>query len=420
MFGSKEIKYTDVFVPGGVPTYTYNPRTSKNIEERLRESTENYKLTVVTGPTKSGKTVLVNKIFPRSENIWIDGGTINSEDGFWEWIVSCLGGYTEEEISNGDDLQYSIEGTGKAEGKLFLVNTEAGFSSTIGNTEKTSMLQRRKMSNKGKAISLLQETKIPIIVDDFHYIDKEIQKRIVRALKAPIMYGVPVICIAIPSRKFDVIDVERELTGRMDSIDMPVWDINELEKIAIDGFTTLNCKIPEDTIRTFAAEAFGSPFLMQEFCRSACKIYGISTATKYVKEYNDIIDQRVIFAKIANNSGRSMFDKLKRGPRARTDRKPRKMKSGQTLDIYGVVMEALKHAKPGIETISYDTLRANIRDVIDEDLPQRHEVSRVLEQIADISYTDSSSTPVIDWQKDDNILTITDPFFAFFLKWSSN
>lgn len=73
-------------------------------------------------------------------------------------------------------------------------------------------------------------------------------------------------------------------------------------------------------------------------------------------------------------------------------------------------MEALKNMKPGVETISYDTLRASIREIIDEDLPQRHEISRVLEQIADISYTDSSSTPVIDWQKDDDILTITDPF----------
>ena len=83
-------------------------------------------------------------------------------------------------------------------------------------------------------------------------------------------------------------------------------------------------------------------------------------------------------------------------------------------------MEALKHLKPGVETITYDMLRANIREVLSDELPQHGEIARVLEKIAEISYTDTSSTPVIDWQKDDDILTITDPFFAFYLRWSTN
>jgi len=306
LFDKSRIKYTDVFVPGGLPTYTYNPRESRQLERSIQESTTNFKLLVVTGPTKSGKTVLV-------------------------------------------------------------------------------------------------------------------QKLIVRALKAPIMYGVPVICIAIPSRKFDVIDVERELTGRMDSVEMPVWDTEELALIAKNGFSTLNAEIAEEIIYYLAGEAFGSPFLMQDFCRSICRNNKIEV--RQSKRSTIAINREnsaEIFPDIANNSGRSMFDKLKRGPRTRTDRKPRKMKSGETLDIYGVVMEALKHLKPGVETITYDMLRANIREVLADDLPQHGEIARVLEKIAEISYTDTSSTPVIDWQKDDDILTITDPFFAFYLRWSTN
>ena len=126
-----------------------------------------------------------------------------------------------------------------------------------------------------------------------------------------------------------------------------------------------------------------------------------------------------IFSNIAEHSGRSMFEKLKRGPRARSDRKPRLLQNGTTTDIYGVVMEAFKTLQPGVESISYDSLRSSIRSILAEDPPQKHEVSRVLDKIAEISYTDSSSTPVIDWQSDDDVLTVTDPFFAFFLKWSN-
>lgn len=414
-----QVRYTDIFVPGGFPTYTYNPRESRRLEESIAEVTQNFKLMVVTGPTKSGKTVLVNKVFPRLENLWIDGGSIDIEDRFWEQIVSELGGYTEEQLSNGEDTQFTIEGAFQTEGNILFAKAGASMAGTAGNTEKTLHLQRRSLSNKTKAISLLAETKIPLIIDDFHYIPKSEQKKIVRALKAPIMYGVPVICIAIPNRKFDVIDVERELTGRMDSVEMPTWDLTELSLIAKSGFSALNVSVDNQLINHLAYESFGSPFLMQDFCRSICQKCKIEYRQKRQVPLN-ITDDAVndIFSNIANSSGRSMFDKLKRGPRTRTDRKPRHMKNGDVLDIYGVVMEALKHLRPGIETITYDILRANIREVLADDLPQHGEIARVLENIAKISYSDSSSTPVIDWQKDDDILTITDPFFAFFLKWS--
>ena len=147
---------------------------------------------VVTGPTKSGKTVLVNKVFPRLENLWIDGGSIDIEDRFWEQIVSELGGYTEEQLSNGEDTQFTIEGAFQTEGNILFAKAGASMAGTAGTTEKTLHLQRRSLSNKTKAISLLAETKIPLIIDDFHYIPKSEQKKIVRTLKAPIMYGVPV------------------------------------------------------------------------------------------------------------------------------------------------------------------------------------------------------------------------------------
>jgi nicotinamide riboside kinase len=38
------------------------------------------KLVTLTGPTKSGKTVLARRVFPRDQVVWLDGGPINSED----------------------------------------------------------------------------------------------------------------------------------------------------------------------------------------------------------------------------------------------------------------------------------------------------------------------------------------------------
>jgi len=54
------IKHSDIFVPGGFPRHTYNPRVELQLECRLSEVKNNLcKLVAVTGHTKAGKTVLV-------------------------------------------------------------------------------------------------------------------------------------------------------------------------------------------------------------------------------------------------------------------------------------------------------------------------------------------------------------------------
>lgn len=233
------MNYYEVFIPWGVPTYTYNPRDTYDLEERINRAKKRIcKLMIVTGQTKMGKTVLTEKVYDRNDN------------------------------------------------------------------------------------------NIPLIVDDFHYIERNVQTSIVRALKSPIMHGLPVIFIAIPSRKFEVIKVEREMTGRIEMFEIPSWTVDELMEIANKGFKELNVDVPYNIKLTIARVAMGSPHLMQEFCKELC------------------IKNRI------------------------------------------------------------------------EEIPQLHEVSRVLEKIAEISYNDGVSTPVIDWDKEEAILTITDSFFAFYLRWS--
>ncbi len=70
-----------------------------------------------------------------------------------------------------------------------------------------------------------------------------------------------------------------------------------------------------------------------------------------------------------------------------------------------------------MQTFEWEQIRASLREVLADYLPQAHEVSRVLEHMATISANEESSAPVIDWEKEERKLHITDPFFAFFLKW---
>ena len=93
------------------------------------------------------------------------------------------------------------------------------------------------------------------------------------------------------------------------------------------------------------------------------------------------------------------------------------MSDGSSVDIYEAVLRAIARLKPGVETLEYEQIRASLRVILAETPPQAHEVSRVIEKMASISADDDASVPVIDWEKADRRLHITDPFFAFFLKW---
>jgi predicted ATP-dependent Lon-type protease len=85
----------EVFVAGGAPTVTYVPRDSLHLEKKLGDYLdERYRLLSLSGPTKSGKTVLVRRVIPGA--VLVPGGNVDSPTTFWEILADKLNGYSEE------------------------------------------------------------------------------------------------------------------------------------------------------------------------------------------------------------------------------------------------------------------------------------------------------------------------------------
>jgi len=208
------------------------------------------------------------------------------------------------------------------------------------------------------------------------------------------------------------------MTGRMFPVGIPLWEEEELKFIPQTGFRLLGTRLNSDAIDRLAKESIGSPHLMQEFCREICKIHSISTTAEDLKITQAQIERA--FAETAETIGRPIFEKLARGPRQRSDRIPRKLKTGKEVDIYELVLHALSHIKPGLVTLEYEDLRSAIKEICEpESVPQLQEVARVLKYMSEIAATDQSSTPVIDFDEEGKLLHITDPFFAFYLRWGN-
>lgn len=417
----KTHRTSKVFVPGGMPKLTYVARNSVKLEETLKYSIENlHKLITVTGQTKSGKTVLVSKVLPRDDgmNIWIDGGSVKNEDDLWSTVLQET--QVEQEFSNTITSVTTNHAKGDLSGKVGIpALAQMSGKGEIGTSRSGSTSETRsiKATPRAAAIKALRAFEGALVIDDFHYLQRDIQGSLIRALKPLIFDGLQVVVIAIPHRRFDAVRVEREMTGRIWNIDVPVWEESELREIADVGFPLLNVIIADEIPDEFAKQAYGSPHLMQEFCQRLATKSGITETVRQQITINNL--NQDIFCEAAEGTGKVIYDKLARGPRQRTDRLQRALISGGTTDIYGVVLKALSSLAPGLDTIEYEQIRSAIRSILSDALPQAHEVTRVLERMAEIASSDESSTPVIDWDKDESKLHITDPFFAFYLKWGA-
>lgn len=409
---SSMLKYTDVFVPGGFPRHTYNPRESLSLEAKLNEVRENLcKLVTVTGHTKSGKTVLARKILPPEDSVWIDGGVVAKEEDLWGIILDSLELFQDTTVGSEDSSSSTIHGKGSAGADFIIAKGEGEIGATQESGRSSSTSRSRSVSSRVTALQALRKLRAPLVIDDFHYLPNELQGSVVRALKPLVFDGLPVVVIAIPHRRYDAIKVEKEMTGRILPISIPVWSIDELTFIPETGFPLVGQQVEPEINDRLSHEAIGSPHLMQEFCRAIAK------AAK--QDSSGFSDSRLkeIFKEVAETIGRPIFEKLARGPRQRTDRVRRQLKDGREVDIYQLVLHGLAQLKPGLVTLEYEDLRGGIREVSAGQIPQLHEVARVLKHMATIAATDQSSTPVIDFEESDKRLHVTDPFFAFYLRW---
>jgi hypothetical protein len=412
------LRYQDIFVPGGFPRHTYNPRVELQLEQKLAEAKDNLcKLVTVTGQTKSGKTVLTRKLFPPEEAVWIDGGVVSKEDEFWQVIIEQLKLFQSVESEAAKESTSKVGGKATAGANFFVAKGSGEISAETGRTRKSSTTTGRTISSRVVALRGLRVSNVPLVVDDFHYIPRDMQGSIVRALKPLIFDGLPVVIIAIPHRRYDALKVEKEMTGRISPVGIPTWSVAELCFIPETGFKLLNYDISPDVSKRLASEAIGSPHLTQEFCRAISKLRKIESAPHRTSLSVTNCQLESVFRDVAETIGRPIFEKLARGPRQRTDRVRRQLKDNRTVDIYELVLHALAHIRPGLVSIEYEELRSAIREVSSSQIPQLQEVARVLKHMATIAATDQSSTPVIDFEEQEKKLHVTDPFFAFYLRW---
>jgi hypothetical protein len=409
------MKVTDVFTPNKLPSVTFIDDHLKDKAKYLRESLSSGPCVIsLSGPSKSGKTVFIEKTIGKGRLLQVTGAGIDSPKKLWDRVFDLIGTPSKVTETTADAASATVGA--KAGGSLpFLASAEASVTGTKGNT-----ITRTEEHIPDHLILLIKElgnTEFIVFIDDFHYVAREVQKLISEEIKDAVGGGVTFICASVPYHSDDVLRGNADLRGRIFGIDFDYWDALELRKIADLGFKELKIKVTPAVLSALADEAAGSPQLMQSLCLNLCFEGEFYVSQEDISFVCDIATVRKICIRTALSADySSTVSKMKEGPKTRgTNRTAHKVNDGSIRDVYPIILIAIS-ANPPERTIRYAGLQTRITGVCPEGNPSGSSVTGACAHMSDIA-NDAENRVIIEWDVENEVLDIRDPYLLFFLRW---
>jgi hypothetical protein len=262
---------TDVFTPNDFPEHTYIGRDGERLEKELGRAVQTPKVVVsISGPSKSGKTVLVERVVGTDSMIQISGIEIRSGEDLWAQTLSWMNAPTTTSTQTGSTSSNQVGG--EAGGKGSLIFAEATGKASVQHTtaEAASRTETRSEAGLAQVVREIGGSSFVVFLDDFHYIPADVQPDVAKQIKAAAERGVRVCVATVPHRSDNVVRNNPELRGRLAQVDTTFWAEAELQQIAVAGFDKLQVDLDSSVTLRLAREACGSPQLMQRICLDTC------------------------------------------------------------------------------------------------------------------------------------------------------
>lgn len=422
-----QLTRAQVFTPIDFPVHSYVARETEGLERKLKTAFEIPKAVIsISGPSKAGKTVLIEKQVGPDNLITVSGAEIRTVDDLWDLVLDALD--APDQTTDTTATTKSGEIAVKAEGELgfkLIAKAKLGADLKGGLAKSDGVSNTRSRRGLSDVVSAIADTPIVVFIDDFHYIEKSIQVGVARQVKAAAGKGVRMVLAAVPHRADDAVRSNSELRGRTAQVDVGFWRSDELAQIAVLGFQALGHKISPDQAARFAREACGSPQLMQQICLQLCIEDGIfeARADGAALNLNDLIFAPDVIARAlqgaaAQTDYTSLVDEMHQGPKVRgVERKEFAFKDGTKGDVYRAILLAIA-AEPPASTIGYSDLLRRIEEVCKSETPGSGSVVTSLRHATNLVRERQPAERIIEWEDTPagGVLNIIDPYLLFFLR----
>jgi hypothetical protein len=412
----------EVFTPTSYPTHTYVQRDDLHHERLLEEWTRSStQIASISGPSKAGKTVLVQRVVGEEYLITVSGASVRAPDQLWDRVLDWWGephavtaGATEtvgQTSAHDHNVSVGISGTG------------AGTKHSSGTTSGTAEVTQATANRRGlpQVVQELANTRYTLLLDDFHYIPAAIQADVAQQIKDAASRGVRICVASVPHRADNVVRALPELRGRVLAIDLDYWSRRDLIAIPHLGCPLLNLQIDNASLAMFANEAAGSPQLMQSIGLWMCNHLGVRET---VEPWRDVtLDaaarKEILFLTSLTVDFRSLVRALCAGPRVKPGERRNYMHHDARVgDVYLTVMRAIAMDPPRL-ALDYTELMKRLEMLCKGGHPDGGNVVRACQTLGQIAQTFAvPAGPSLEWDEQAQVLVLPDPYLLFYVRWS--
>lgn len=414
------MKIKDIFTPGRFPTLTYVDDHLKEKEQQLLDTLDDGSMLVsISGPSKSGKTVFVEKVIGKDYLIQVTGAGVCEPVDLWMRVFDIIGTPVQRTNTSVSGKSGSVGGKVGAEGGFIVAKAKGEASATATLSSQNSETETQSIDPLQLLIRELAGSEFVIFIDDFHYVERSAQALIAQQIKEAIRQGVKFICASVPYHSDDVIRGNPDLRGRLFSIDFDYWNEEVLKKIAYKGFAEANIIYRNELVNRLCEEAAGSPQLMQYLCLNTCYEKGIrekpidSVDIIYEEGFLESICRRTV----ASTDYSSIAEKMLEGPKTRgSDRKSYISVNGWQGDVYRFLIKAISLDPPCL-TFRYQPLVDRIVSLCVGESPSGSSITSACHHVANLA-NDSANNNIVEWDGDNDVFDIRDPYLLFYLRWS--
>jgi hypothetical protein len=290
-----------VFVTDGFPDLTYVSQANGVPEANLKEGiAQANKIISIVGESKTGKTTLCDNVFGKRigiDKILVTGDRIENEHSLWSEAFR--------------QLQSPI--------------TSGYANNTVGET-----------------IDLLIAKQLPVILDDFHYVKKELQHGICRQMKNAASRGLRFVVLNTPHRVDDPVRSNPDMSGRFFEVNLGFWSEADLMQIGKKGFEQLGLRVSDDVLQILARESLRSPQLMQTLCLETCRVLSADIPYEHQEINTESFDLQKVKEKAVRSYNHSTpLDFLQNGPEERgSPRNIYKLNDGSEGDVYEILVRS--------------------------------------------------------------------------------
>ncbi|WP_121294983.1 hypothetical protein [Pseudomonas aeruginosa] len=409
------MKVSEVFTPGKFPEFTYIEDHLVKHAQMLHDSLDASMTVTLSGPSKSGKTVFIEKNIGKDRLVPVSGAGVNSPNELWGRVFAVVGTPLPAKVTETSGFQGSAGGK-VASGIPGFVQAEAN---TSGNWNSSTATQAdAAIDYLSLLIKELAGTGLVVFIDDFHYVKPEAGEEISKQIKDAAAKGVLFVLAAVPYHSDDAVRANADLRGRATKLDFNYWKKPELLKIATIGFEALNISMPLGFIEALADEAAGSPQLMQALCLNSCFEMGIRerAAETATPTTNLSLIKQVCTRTAQTADYTSIVNLMKDGPKTRgTERNSYLLKTEEVCDVYPLIVKAIALAPPEL-TIRYANLQQRITSLCAKDTPSGSSVTGACGHMCSIANA-SEGRNILEWDATHDVLDILDPYLLFFIRW---